>query len=290
MSCYTTTTTSGPCVSCIHPFDYLFELAYQGTIGPNNRSTFAENVSRFLDKGVINTNCNICCPDCNGIYSLSNVEIFAFLADGLGISAAAAVPASPLEANTVSNGNNKPCCSNVYASVETWLNYAENMGLTESAAVPASPYKLPSGVETEVPYNEEIATCCNGFTECVDDLICWITQNNTSNGGDIIDRLLDKGVVEYSGIYNNCTNSSVSSICHLIDLLETKYPDVNLGGTRSQFIDRLLDKGVTISCSSNGEIIIGSTETWLTYANAVGILPSPAVPAIGQTTTTTTIV
>ena len=287
MSCYTTTTTSGPCVSCIHPFDYLFELAYQASIGPNNRSTFAENVDRLLDRGFINTNCNLCCPDCNGIYSLSTVETFLTFVEAMGIGESGAVPASP-QGSTTSDGSNKPCCNNIYASVETWLVYAEAMGLTQQVAVPASPYKLPSGVQTEVPYNDEIVTCCNGFTECMDDLVCWVTQN-VSNGSNVIDILLDKGVVEYSGIYNNCTNSSTSSICHLVDLLETKYPDVSLGGTRSQFIDRLLDKGITISCSSNGEIIIGSTYKWLQYAEAVGLTQSGAVPAIGQTTTTTTV-
>jgi hypothetical protein len=257
-------------------------------------SSFPEVLDRILDKGVINTNCGICCPDCEGIYSLASVETQLKLLEALGLTYSGAVPASPLGAVTqVSGGsnNNSPCCSNVYASVETWLKYAEQMGLTLAAAVPASPFSLPLGVQTEVPFNEEVVTCCNGFTECIDDLVCWATRDVT-NGPTVIDRLTDKGIAEYGGIYNNCTKSSTSSICLLVDLMENKYseyfPAVGTA-SRAEVIDRIMDKGITISCSSNGEIIIASVETWLKYGEAVGLTDSAAVPALGVTTTTTEI-
>lgn len=293
-----TTTTSGPCVNCVHPFNYLFELAYVGLNSPLNRgSSFAEVLDRILDKGIINTNCNLCCPDCEGIYSLASVETQLKLLEALGLTETAAVPAlpGPLGAVTPASGNsnnNSPCCSNVYASVETWLKYAEQTGLVQSAAVPAIPFSIPSGVSTEVPYSDELMTCCNGFTECIDDLVCWATRDVT-NGYNVIDRILDKGIVEYGGIYNNCTKSSTSSICLLVDLMQNKFADyfpATGGSSRAEIIDRLMDKGITISCSSNGEIIIASVETWLKYGEAVGLTQSAAVIALGITTTTTTAI
>jgi hypothetical protein len=75
----------------------------------------------------------------------------------------------------------------------------------------------------------------------------------------------------------------------MLQLLE-KYKNVKLGGTRSEFIDRLFDKGIVISCGEDGQINIASVETWLKYAEAVGLTAAGEVPAIGQTTTTTTTI
>lgn len=293
MSCTVPTTTkSGPCTQCKHPFFYLFELVKEALNHPNNRTSFAEALDRILDKGIITTNCDICCPDCEGVYSLASVETQLKLLEALGLTASAAVPAlPPIGAVEKTFGgsipdNGEPCCSNVHASVETWLKYADAMGLTQSAAVPALPFSQNLGTTTFSEASEEVMTCCNGFTGCVDDLLCW-AMAGTSRGTEVIDRILDKGISEYGGIYNDCDPVSKSQICYLVQLFVEYNVD---GGSRAEIIDRMLDKGLTISCSEHGEIVLASVETWLKYAEAVGLTASAAVPALAQTTTTTTVI
>lgn len=276
-----------PCVPCVHPFEYLFELAYVSTKGANNRTTLAEGLDRLLDKGINFPNCGYCCPDCEGVYALASVETMLKLYEAVGLTASAAVPALPPVGDILSEIFGKStgltCCSNVYASVETSLKYYEGVGITQSAAVPALPY----GANTVVESADYLASCCNGFDECVDDLICLITEN-VPNAVDIIDRLNDRGIIEYGQIQNNCTGAVSSSICKFVDLLK-KYQNINYNSTTlAELVDRFLDKGIVISCDSNGEMHITSVETWLKYAEAVGLTQSPAVPALGNTTTTTT--
>jgi hypothetical protein len=284
MSCPVSTTTAGPCVPCIHPLDYLFEIASLGLTNPNRRGTLAEDLDRILDKGFITTNCNICCSSCNDTWVLASVETFLKYAEAVGITQTAAVPALAYTINGCPDLD--PCCSNVAASVETYLKYAEAMGGTASAAVPAGPFPI-SLVEQAIM--ENVFTCCNGFNECVDDLFCWITQGVTGPG-DVVDRFLDKGIVEYGSITNNCTDASTSSICKFVDLLAEYIPlDKNNRSSKGEIVDRILDKGIVVYCGENGEISIASVETWLKYAEAVGITCSAAVPALSNITTTTTI-
>jgi len=275
-----------PCVPCVHPLEYLFELSYVGIIGVNNRSSMDETLDRILDKGLNFPNCGYCCPDCEGVYVLASVETFIKFGEAVGITIPAVPPASPSSNNLLGSFGNDTglvCCSNVYASVETYLKYAEAVGITISTAVEA----LPLSANTEENSAEFVQTCCNGYDECVDELICWATKN-ISRPDVFIDRLQDKGLVEYGQIQNNCTGAVSSSICKFVDLFE-KYKNVKLTTDKPGFIDRLLDKGVVISCDSNGNMHIASVETWLKYAEAVGLTESAAVQALGETTTTTTV-
>jgi hypothetical protein len=295
MSCVTPTTTiKTPCVNpCKHPFVYLFELAKSAVSHPNNRAAITDVIDRFLDKGIVTTNCNICCPDCDGVYALAGVETMLKLYEALGFFASTAVAALPpvgaVNPLGVRPNNGEACCSNVHASVETWLKYADDLGLTISAAVPALPFSSNLGTSTASGgTNPEIVTCCNGFTECVDDVLCW-AMANTALGAEVIDRILDKGIVEYSGIYNNCSSVQQSEVCLLLQLL-VEHEEYGFSGSRAEVIDRILDKGIVISCSDEGEIVMASVETWLTYGEAVGLTETAAVAALGQTTTTTTVI
>lgn len=282
MSCIVPTTTlPANCTQCVHPFTYLFEKAAEARVNDNTRASFAEIIDRILDKGIVITNCGLCCPDCGDVYSLASVETQLKILELMQLTQSAAVPALPGPLGAVektSNGNNGPCCSNVYASVETWLKYAEGMGLTQSAAVPASPL---FGINND---GSQIKTCCNGFSGCIDDLLCW-AQSDSSRGAEVIDRILDKGVAEYSGIRNNCTFEINSELCLLVQLF-IQY-DID-GGSRAEIIDRILDKGITIYCLETGEISISSVETAMKIYEAING-SGAAVPALGLTTTTTTI-
>lgn len=283
MLCATPPPTTA-CIPCVNPLEYLFELGYVATTGTNNRTGLDEAIDRIQDRGLSQPNCGLCCPDCEGVYVLASVETFLIFAEAVGITVSAAVPASPsnIPLGTFPN-NPEVCCSNVYASTETYLKYAEPMGITVSAAVPASPLSAT----VEINQGEFVTPCCNGFDECMDELICWTTEN-ASNASTVIDLLQDIGIVEYGQIQNNCTGAVSSSICKLVDLFK-RYKNVKLAASRVVVIQTILNKGIVISCDSNGEIHMASVETWLKYAEAVGLTESAAVPALGETTTTTTV-
>jgi hypothetical protein len=248
MSCSSTTTTSKK--PCVHPFTYIFEIVKKQMESPGNTVTAAEALDRLLDKGIVNTNCNLCCPDCCKMYSLASVETQLKLFEAIFISSEIDFPCA------------SPCCSNVFASVETYLKYAE----------------VSLGVNN-------VLNCCNGFTECVDDILCWAGEGQP-NFAEIVDRILDKGIAEYG------TFDGVSQLCFFKDLLQ----EVNILGpsnsTVSEIIDRILDKGITVYCNQSGEIIIASVETQLKFVEATlgGGGGVPALPNSSNTTTTTTTI
>lgn len=262
MNCITTTTT-GPCNPCEHPIDYLFDLVETGLSNGGNTVpaglilgatassvSFAQVLDRILDKGYVNTNCDLCCPGCGGLYVLANVETF----------------------------------------LKAW-----ELTIIGSNLVP----------------------CCNGFTECVDDLICDLTNdpNTGLTGSEIEDRLLDKGIVEYGNFVNNCTTASFGTeVCRIKDFIKSLYESTNeQDSTLAEIWDRITDKGIAVACYQ-GTIVIASVETFLKWAEFIGFSVSSnktccsnafasvetylkyieavsgggAVPAIAASTTTTT--
>jgi hypothetical protein len=248
--CTPASTTTTVCVPCIHPFKYLFELAKEGTNGIANQYTFEEVVDSLLDRGVVLTNCKLCCPGCNDMYSLASVETQLKFLEAVGYTFLG------------QNCNPDPCCSNVYASVETYLKYQEQADLNK------------------------LYQCCNGFTECVEELECLVSTN-AIDSSVVIERLLDKGVAEFGNFVNNCTGGTTGSdVCYLAELIKEYLP--NQGVNYSEFLDRLLDKGITIGCV-DGTVMIGSTETALKYFEALGLLCT-IVPELSSTTTTTTLI
>lgn len=300
MKCISTPTTTnpGPCVPCIHPFEYLVELAYLGSdLNGKSSASFDISIDRLLDKGITIPSCKYCCPDCYGVYALASVETMLKLFEAVGITLSAAPPASPLSAVDIGAFGQEnlqlECCSNIVAGTETLLMYSEAIGET-TLLVPA----LPKGafLEGDSEDNPFLKKCCNGFDECIDDLFCWVTQYSKQAANDI-DRIMDKGIVEYGSIVNNCTGATSSSVCKLVSLFE-KYlvgvPNSALFGTsqptRSELIDRILDKGIVISCDEYGNSKITSVETWLKYAEGFGFTEGGQVPASPEQTTTTTTV
>jgi hypothetical protein len=138
------------------------------------------------------------------------------------------------------------CCLNGYGSVETYLKYLEAFG------------------DTNVLYE-----CCNGFTECIEKLECLVTSDAT-NAAAAIDILLDKGVTEFGNFVNNCTGGTTGSdLCYLVQLIKEYVPNPQ-SNTYSAIVNRILDKGITISCYDD-YTVIGSVETWLKYGEAVGL-------------------
>jgi hypothetical protein len=147
----------------------------------------------------------------------------------------------------------------VISSVETFLKFGEATGGDPCCV------RIRASVETYLKFNEagflsSPPDCNPNFDECLDELL-------SSSTGEEIDRILDKGVVEYN------TLSGDTEICRLGEFFNIAEYYSNFDGgsssTKAEIIDRILDKGIVIGCSGS-EIIIASVETYLKWAEAVG--------------------
>jgi hypothetical protein len=240
-------------------------------------SSLAEVIDRWIDKGMtfsFESN-DLCCPDC------------------LQTTYLPVVPSSPMITTHEVNDNNYRIY--LLASVETSLKYFEGAGLTESAPVPASPLtavdpnpklncclhyeasvetslKLTNGtggydgIGNDIPNN--LKSCSTNFNSCISDLFNTFTPEE-------IDRILDKGIVEYGSI------SGQSQVCLLKTLVDLAYnSQPRISASRQEILDRLLDKGFVISCY-NGEMSISSVETFLNWYNDYILGPAP-VPALNN--------
>lgn len=220
--------------------------------------TPAEIFDRLLDKGYVMpiSESSICCPVC-GPYVLASVETYLKFAEAVGIDSS-----SP-----------SPCCANVFASVETYLKYAEAIGCTESAPVPAKSEVAPFASISPDPYTGDVCNGCdNGFTEELEELFTILPDEP-----DSIDRVLDKGVVEH-GSLNVDLSSNISDLQAMLEAWAAVTPPPPAGSTTSEMLDRILDKGIVIQCY-RGQIIIASVETYLKWAEAMGLTQSAAIPA-----------
>lgn len=274
---------------CINPLDYLFNIVEQLYISGRNNN-LSNILSTILDEGYVTTICNICCPGCSGAWTLSSVETFLKFAEAVGLTQTAAVPpALPLQSNFLEEGvdfKDFECCLSIKASIETYLKYAEAVGLTTSAAVEAL---SPAGAVEKISTASGLENCCNNFEECFEGLTCWVTNRvRPSLKQQLIDTILDKGIIEY-GELTSCPSSSKSSLCKLVDIFlefDKKYSNWYGQDGPIGVIDKIVDKGITISCDETGRIVFASTETWLKYAEAMGYTQSASVPpAISNTTT-----
>jgi hypothetical protein len=188
---------------CIDPITYIWNLAVNNwELDPS--LTIPEYFDIILDKGSIieGKNDKICCSDCPTgdtfpkVYVLACVETWLKWAEAVGITASGFDPEGII------------CCNNVSASVETYLKYKE-----------------------AVDDNLDDLCCDNDFEDCLLNLsqvANWgrlldkgIVETNTVNGNtlvctltnlilnapedslgvasftEVIDRLLDKGLVSY---------------------------------------------------------------------------------------------
>jgi hypothetical protein len=163
------------------------------------------------------------------------------------------------------------CCPDcgiyVLAGVETFLKYAEAIGeLNLECCI-----NVLASIETKLKYFEALGenqnSCCNtDFNNCFNKLYCWV--NKPEGSADILDRVLDQGIVEYGAFYDQCLNKSTSGICYIIDFLK-KNCDLRIGVTNWEFLNIVLDFGIIIECREN-QVFISSVETYLKYAEAVG--------------------
>jgi hypothetical protein len=199
--------------------------------GPDTarKSTVGDVLDRILDKGIyIQGECELCCPDCNNLYFLGSVESSMKVLFG--------------NYQVDSNGD---CNTN---------------GITLYGCPPVNQSVDFCGV-----YNPDcgISSCCNGFQEGFDGLICLAEQTTVVNGfnsslAEVFDRIMDKGVVEYGTI------NGESQIKHFVEWLsQVPYWTDLASASYAEVIDRILDKGVVVWCDPDtGTYLISSIETF----------------------------
>ena len=156
----------------------------------------------------------------------------------------------------------------VFASVETYLKFNEAL-TTNNESDDDIDINIAASVETYLKFNEavryypQVFNLNYNYENQTEFLSTWLNIINWSNiewsdrteevegKVEILDRVLDKGIVElgylkiknYSEVYEN--------------------PEV---------FDRILDKGIVVSYREiNNNILISSVETYLKYAEAVGL-------------------
>jgi hypothetical protein len=79
---------------CTSPFDILFDQMKASKVADPTIS-WTEVLDLLLDKGIVSTVCNICCPDCgvNTDYTFASIETYLKYAEAVGLTQSAAVPA-----------------------------------------------------------------------------------------------------------------------------------------------------------------------------------------------------
>jgi len=103
--------------------------------------------------------------------------------------------------------------------------------------------------------------CCT--ENCFDELKDYVGPQN-------YDLIRDKGLIEYSSIYGG------AFICRLLQFKD----EVNMQiADFMQLLNIILDKGVNVYCNKDGMTTFAGTETFLKYAEAIGITETAAVPA-----------
>lgn len=169
---------------------------------------------------------------------------------------------------------------NVYviASVETFLKFME--------AIPVNSQNSDcclnsiSSVETNLKLVEAFGTSYLGKNCPTNFDDCWNTINQ-SLSAEGSDRILDKGIVEFGSI------KGVSKLCDIYNFCVSS-ATLNNDSTVVEVFDRVMDKGIVISCDEDRNFVTASVETWITYWEAVG--GTPVVPAINLLSTVDTII
>ena len=200
-------------------------------------STPAEILDRLLDKGNVqsNENLEICCPDCVQVMNGNNVSVYVISSVETFLKFA--------EAIGFTMGLKPTCCTHLAASVETTLKFTEAFGIPENP----------------------VPTCSKNFNSCINTIKNTLTPEG-------IDRLSDKGVVEYGSL------SGSSQLCRINDFIDLSIELDPTSSSKEEQLDRILDKGMVISCYDD-EIVTASVETWLKWAEANGLTGGGAVPA-----------
>ena len=169
-SCYTTTTLY-PCGTNL--LDWLLSNNDQILGKGSNKLYPQETLDRMLDKGIVTTKCNVCCPCEDGGYVLASVETFLKYAEAL-------------VNNNGAEFTGDTCCSSFPAAVESTLDEcftAPNIDCTDRI--------LDKGIVEQ--------GLINGQSQ-LQHFIDWIISimplvGTTTTACEIFEKIIDKGIV-----------------------------------------------------------------------------------------------
>ena len=161
----------------------------------------------------------------------------------------------------------------VFASVEKFLENAEALGLTYDGTCSISGLTCCISAYGNIESYDQLlsslgATGDPPFQNCINivndcpylDFNTVLNRITSEFGYNTTKVILDKGVVLLGNISIKC----------LLDYLDTKSENF-----RVLFLTKILDEGINFNCQSE---IVANVETWLKYAEAVGLTSSAAVP------------
>jgi hypothetical protein len=142
-----------------------------------------------------------------------------------------------------------PCDVYILASIETYLKFAEATGAVNST--PTTPDLEDNGIQYR--YTD----CNNGFKTCVDELEIKLGSTYFSN-------IVDRGIIEAGKTGAGC------GFCDLLAYLDSQ--NITDPADIYNFFVLVLDRGLVIDCNlSSFNFIMASAETYLKYAEAVGL-------------------
>lgn len=173
----------------------------------------------------------------------------------------------------------------VRASVETYLKYAEAIGSRSTGGN---------------SFDDNLNGLSGNISALVNQKLNKIIDNNVANPSgisspnEIIDRILDKGTVTTSHFYTkDCNATQLKALVDedggsILTYLNNVVSPILQENMSAEGLDRVLDKGFVVDikiagtgiCEVSHRTVVASVETYLKYAEAVGLTGGGgAVPA-----------
>lgn len=261
MSCYTQTSTCSTCSTCYQP-QTICSCPTPAPVCPPAKTCkspfdffFGEILSCYLDQPCQNTNCTSPL-----VYAINTA--FA-QASSPAIGDVITAYNTLMDAGLVtSNTGNKPlccpgCCGDIVYLLGKPLNFTTVQTAINSAPNCCVNSKLSAIASTNINnffknknWNTPVK-CDNNFEACINLLFSKV---------DNAPQLLTDGIIELPSA------GLKTEICNLVNTLTAITPALTATDIGS-FVDNLLSKGFVSSCG-NGQIFIGSSDTFITWYNA----------------------
>jgi hypothetical protein len=211
----------------------------------SSSSSPAEVLDRILDKGEVKTLCDTCCP-CGDIYVFASIETYLKLEEALGWNTASQ--------NCPAGTSFKlPCCTD---------NCMDK--LTDLLGVEFSDRLLDKGyVEFSLLGGKSMLCTLYDYA---------VQAADPDEAAELIDRILDKGVVFYCDIDKVKTDGDESqSVLASVETFLKWAEAVDLTNPNTSDPCQILPEPCCFSIGA-------SVETYLKYAEAVGTATPPDVP------------
>jgi hypothetical protein len=179
----------------------------------------------------------------------------------------------------------------VLSSVETYLKFQESIISREPTLLENKKINVNASIETYLKFAEAVTITYNytnktGFQQEILKLIndtTYFKENELETKSEFIDRIIDKGIVEFGQIgessklvYSEILKKSILSIEKVLQIMEGQ--DSNNETILTNLFDNIIDKGIVVR-TYKGNLIISSVETYLKFAEAEYNNNNPAVLA-----------